>query len=86
MPSDYFLFCPRKWDSYKHLEYRVFNSKLMEIVDTMTRKRINIVCLQETKWVGEKSREIKHAWLTGRDNNRNGVGIIIDKTLKKEVV
>jgi hypothetical protein len=32
----------------------------MEIVDTMTRRRINIVCLQETKWIVEKSREIEH--------------------------
>ena len=45
--------------------------KLMEIVDTMTRSRINIVCLQKTKWVGEKSRKIEHVeyilWYTGRD-------------------
>ena len=26
----------------------------------MTVRRINIVCIQENKWVGEKSREIKH--------------------------
>jgi hypothetical protein len=45
--------------------------KLMEIVDTMTRSRINIVCLQKTKWVGEKSRKIEHVeyilWYTRRD-------------------
>ena len=59
---------PRKSDSYRHLEYRVFNRKLMEIVDTMIKRRINIVCLLETKWVGEKSREIEHkqAWVKGK--------------------
>jgi hypothetical protein len=40
----------------------------MEIVDTMIKRRINIVCLLETKWVGEKSREIEHkqAWVKGK--------------------
>jgi hypothetical protein len=34
--------------------------KLMEILDTMIRRRINIAYLWETRWVGEKSREIDH--------------------------
>ena len=29
-------------------------NRLIEIVDTMTRRIINIVCVKETKWVGEK--------------------------------
>lgn len=62
----------------------------MEIVDTMIRRRINIMCLQETQWVGEQSREIEHTgyklWYTGKDKNRNGTGIIIDKSLENEVV
>src|SRR5450432_227439 len=33
--------------------------KTRELVDTMIRRRISIVCLQETKWVGEKAREIE---------------------------
>ncbi len=49
----------------------------MEIVNTMIRRRINMVCLQETKWVGEKSREIEHieykVWYTRGDKNRNEV-------------
>ncbi len=69
------------------MEYRSLTEKLMEIVDTMIMRRINIVRLQETKWVGDKSREIEHTryklWYTGRGKNRNGVGIIIDKSLKK---
>ena len=58
--------------------------KLTEIVDTMIRKSINIICLQETKWtkwVGEISREISHTiytiykiWYTGKDKIRNWVG------------
>lgn len=29
-------------------------NRLIEMVDTMTRRIINILCIQETKWVGEK--------------------------------
>lgn len=40
--------------------------------------KINIVCLQEIKWVGEKCREIQSTWYklwyTGKDENMNGYG------------
>ena len=49
----------------------------------MSKCKINILCLQETKWVEEKSREIKvngsKLWYTGKVNGRNDVGIIVDK-------
>ena len=64
--------------------------KSMEVVDTMTRRKINIMCLQETKWVGAKARELDTSgfklWYTGKVKNRNGVGIIVDKQWKKDVV
>ena len=34
--------------------------KGMEIVDTMIRRKINIICLQETKWIGERCRKIEN--------------------------
>ena len=34
--------------------------KLAELMDTMTRRKIDIMCLQETKWIGDKAREISH--------------------------
>ena len=65
-------------------------SKLMEIVDIMVRRMIQILYLQETKWVGEKAKEIERTgfklWYSGRDKGRNGVGIIIYKDLKESVV
>ncbi len=30
--------------------------KLIELVDTSERRRVNIAYIQETKWVGEKSK------------------------------
>lgn len=33
--------------------------KLMEAVDTMLRRKMDILCLQETKWCGEKAKEVE---------------------------
>ena len=56
----------------------------------MVRRRINIACLQETKWVGEKAKEIEDTgfklYYSGKQRNKNGIGIIVDKNLKKDVV
>jgi len=55
----------------------------MEVVDTVTRRRINVMCLQETKWVGKKAKELDSSgfklWYTGEVRSRNRVGIIVDK-------
>ena len=84
-----------KGRSDKRLRFGTWNigtltGKSMEVVDTMTRRKINIMCLQETKWVGAKARELDASgfklWYTGKVKNRNGVGIIVDKQWKKDVV
>jgi hypothetical protein len=60
--------------------------KLREIVDTMIRRRVNILCIQETKWKGQKVKEVEDTgfklWYTGTTANKNGVGIVLDKSLK----
>jgi exonuclease III len=64
--------------------------KLREIVDTATRRRVNILCVQETKWTGQKAKEVEDTgfqlWYTGKERNKNGVGINVDKSLKNGVV
>jgi len=64
--------------------------KLRELVDTATRRRVNILCVQETKWKGQKTKEVDNTgfklWYTGTVANRNGVGVLIDKSLKNSVV
>ncbi|KAL5137686.1 Craniofacial development protein 2 [Glycine soja] len=64
--------------------------KSMEIVDVMVRRKINFMCLQETKWTGEKAKELDNLgfklWYTGKIRSKNGVGIIVDKEWKKDVV
>jgi exonuclease III len=60
--------------------------KLREIVDTMIRRRVNILCVQETKWKGQKAKEVKDTgfklWYTENASTNNGVGIVLDKSLK----
>ncbi|KAH1214992.1 Craniofacial development protein 2 [Glycine max] len=62
----------------------------MEIVDVMVRRKINFMCLQETKWTSEKAKELDNSgfklWYTGKIRSRNGVGIIVDKEWKNDVV
>jgi exonuclease III len=64
--------------------------KLREVVDTMMRRRVNIFCVQETKWKGQKAKEVKDTdfkfWYTGNTSTKNGVGIVLDKSLKDGVV
>lgn len=64
--------------------------KGMELVDTLIRRRVNIACLQETKWVGSKAKELENTgykiYYTGLDRRRNGVGIVVDKDLKDDVI
>ena len=56
----------------------------------MSIRRISILCLQETKWVGEKAKEVEpygyKLWYTGKDKTKNGVGIIVAKDLRDDVV
>ncbi|KAM1556818.1 hypothetical protein ACFX10_040308 [Malus domestica] len=64
--------------------------KSMEVVEVMERRRINIMCLQETKWVGRKAKDLENSgfklWYSGTNRTRNSVGIIVDKTLTQDVV
>jgi len=58
-------------------------SKSIELVKSLHRRRISIACVQETKWVGAKAREVNgyKLWYSGSSKARNGVGILIVKEL-----
>jgi exonuclease III len=51
---------------------------------------VNILCVQKTKWTGQKVKEVENTGLklcyTGKERSRNGVCILIDKSLKNGVV
>jgi exonuclease III len=64
--------------------------KLREIVDTMIRRHVNILYVQETKWKRKKTKEMKDTgfklWYTCTISTKNGVGIVLDKSFKDGVV
>jgi exonuclease III len=53
-------------------------------------RHINILCVQKTKWIGQKTKEVENTgfklWYTGKERSRNGVGILIDKSFNNGVV
>jgi exonuclease III len=64
--------------------------KLRELVDAAIRRRVNILCVHETKWKGQKAKEVEDTgfklWYTGTTSGTNGIGILIDRSLKDGVV
>jgi exonuclease III len=56
----------------------------------MIKRRVNILCVQKTKWKGQKTKEVEdigfQLWYTGTMINKNRVGIVLDKSLKDGVV
>ena len=61
--------------------------KAWEVIGVRRDRKINISCPQETKWVGEKSKDIDgyKLWYTNKVSRRNGVGIILDEVWKNVV-
>ena len=59
-----------------------------ELVDVMQRRKIMILCIQETKWKGQSARKLGEGYKvyhTGEDTRRNGVGIILHPDLQESV-
>jgi exonuclease III len=54
------------------------------------RRGVDILCVQETKWRGQKAKEVGDTgfklWYIGTAANRNRVGILINMSLKCGVV
>jgi len=71
------------------LNVGTMTGKAMETVDLMTRRRLNILCVQETRWKGKKARELGNGYklfYCGAHTKRNGVGIVLNEDLKKNVL
>ena len=60
-----------------------------EIVDVMMRRRVGILCFQETKWKGNCSRQLGNRYklvYTGETTKSNGVGIVLSAMLGQKAV
>ncbi|XP_059315698.1 uncharacterized protein LOC132066394 [Lycium ferocissimum] len=64
------------------------SGKSIELVKILKKRRINIACVQETKWVGPKAKDVDgyKLWFSGKSRYRNGVGILVDSELRDQVV
>jgi hypothetical protein len=61
----------------------------MEVVDMMDRRKLDVLCVQETKWKGSKARELGQGYklyYNRSDSSRNGVGLIIKGGLSDSVM
>ena len=71
------------------LNVGTMTSKGRKVADLMERRRMDILCVQETRWKGEKARCIGGGykmWYCGSENKKNGVGIILKKEHVDRVV
>jgi len=71
------------------LNVGTMTGKSRELADVMERRKVDVLCVQETRWKGEKARCIGEGcklWYNGSDNKRNGVGIVLRKDLVDRVV
>ncbi|XP_022007321.1 craniofacial development protein 2-like [Helianthus annuus] len=91
--------CPRTRDAGKGKARRcslrvaswnvgTLSSKLLEVIDALKRRRVQIACLQETRWKGQRADERNGYKLLyfGSDGAKNGVGFLVSIELHKNVI
>ena len=67
----------------------MMSGKGVEVVEMMERRRLEVLCIQETKWKGDRARTMMGGYKllhAGRDGRSNGVGIIVSDEISKTVV
>ncbi|ROL41851.1 hypothetical protein DPX16_9442 [Anabarilius grahami] len=63
--------------------------KERELDEMMERRKVDILCVQETKWKESKSRSIGGGFklfFHGADGKRNGIGVILKEEYVKSVL
>ena len=63
--------------------------KSREVAEMLKRRRVEIACVQETKWKGNKAREIGEGYklyYSGASTTRNGVGIILHSEWQDKIL
>ena len=60
------------------------------VADLMKARGVNVLCVQETRWKGNKAKELGEGYkliYSGANKEcRNGVGIILSREIKEEVI
>ena len=63
--------------------------KAWEVVEMMTMRKMEVLCVQETKWKGDRARKMAEGYKMLHavgDGRSNGVGIIVNVEISKDVV
>ena len=64
------------------LNVGTMTGKGRELAEMMVKRKVDILCVQETKWKGSKARNIGDGcqiFYHGEDGRRNGVGVILSE-------
>ncbi|XP_070012898.1 uncharacterized protein [Nicotiana sylvestris] len=63
-------------------------SKYIELAKILQKRKINIACVQETRWVGSRAKDVDgyKLWYSRVLRGKNGVGILVDNHLREAVV
>jgi exonuclease III len=62
------------------LNVGTMTGKGRELADLMERRKVDVLCVQETKWRGSKAKKIGGGYKLfyhGKDGRRNGIGVIV---------
>ncbi|KAK3542091.1 hypothetical protein QTP86_013424 [Hemibagrus guttatus] len=68
---------------------RTPEGKGRELADVMERRKVDILCVQETRWKGSKARSIGAGFKLfyyGVDSKRNGVGVVLKEEFVRNVL
>ncbi|KAK3566503.1 hypothetical protein QTP86_034008 [Hemibagrus guttatus] len=71
------------------LNVGTMTGKGRELADMMERRKVDILCVQETRWKGSKARSIGAGFKLfyyGVDSKRNGVGVILKEEFVRNVL
>ncbi|KAK3540626.1 hypothetical protein QTP70_034381 [Hemibagrus guttatus] len=69
--------------------YVTADGKGRELADMMERRKVDILCVQETRWKGSKARSIGAGFKLfyyGVDSKRNGVGVVLKEEFVRNVL
>ncbi|KAK3541098.1 hypothetical protein QTP86_013353 [Hemibagrus guttatus] len=85
--SNYSLVPEAIMDSKKSAFLR--KGKGRELADMMERRKVDILCVQETRWKGSKARSIGAGFKLfyyGVDSKRNGIGVVLKEEFVRNVL
>ncbi|KAK3510979.1 hypothetical protein QTP70_027789 [Hemibagrus guttatus] len=71
------------------LNVGTMTEKGRELADMMERRKVDILCVQETRWKGSKARSIGAGFKLfyyGVDSKRNGVGVVLKEEFVRNVL